>query len=169
MGVRLRYRPSPKARNVIGNVGKTEIVNKMNLIFAKLYEEYNRKNDPAKFNITLYISIVYFFLSFVLLLPVKKLIDKQIFNNQIHYEKSTIMIIVFGHLILITCLVYYKFIKKKYIETLTKRYKTRKINKAFLYLIVAGTPLTLLIIAATLTVYLNGGEILGHKIEGVIK
>jgi uncharacterized membrane protein len=140
----------------------------MNLIFAKLYEEYIRKNDPAKFSITIYISIVYFFLLFVLILPVKTLIDKQIFDDQIHYEKSTIMIVVFGLLILITCLVYYKYVKKKYIETLTKRYKTRKINKALLYLIVVGTPLVLLIIAATITVYLNGGEILGHKIEGLI-
>ena len=140
----------------------------MNLIFAKLYEEYIRKNDPAKFSITIYISIVYFFLSFVLILPVKTLIDKQIFDDQIHYEKSTIMIVVFGLLILITCLVYYKYVKKKYIETLTKRYKTRKINKVLLYLIVVGTPLVQLIIAATITVYLNGGEILGHKIEGLI-
>lgn len=141
----------------------------MNLIFAKLYEEYLRKNDPAKFNITMYISIVYFFLMFALLLPIKTFIDKQIFDNQIDYEKSTIMIGVFGLLTIITCLVYYKYIKKKYIETLTKKYKSRKINKALLYLIVVGTPLTLLILAGTITVYLNGGEILGHKIEGLLK
>lgn len=63
----------------------------MNLIFAKLYEEYIRKNDSPKFSITLYISIVYFFLLFVLLLPIKTFVDKQIFDDQINYEKSTIM------------------------------------------------------------------------------
>jgi|SRR5690554_736886 len=140
----------------------------MNLIFAKLYEEYIRKNDPAKFNITMYISIVYFFLLFTLLLPIKTFVDKQIFDDKIHYEKSSMMIVVFGLLTIITCLVYYKFIRKKYIEILTKRYKARKINRALLYLIVAGTPLTLLIIAGTITVYLNGGEILGHRIEGLL-
>ncbi len=141
----------------------------MNLIFAKLYEEYIRKGDPAKFSITMYISIVYFFLSIVLLLPLKTLIDKQIFDDQIHYQKSTIMIVVFGLLTIIICLVYHKYIKKKYIETLTKIYKTRKLNKVLLYIIVVGTPLTLLILAATITVYLNGGEIFGNKIEGFLK
>lgn len=140
----------------------------MNLIFAKLYEEYIRKNDPAKFNITMYISIVYFFSSFILLLPIKTFIDKQIFDDKIHYEKSSIMIVVFGLLTMITCLVYFKYIRKKHIETLTKRYKARKINRALLYVIVAGTPVTLLIIAGTITVYLNGGEILGHRIEGLL-
>ena len=140
----------------------------MNLIFAKLYEEYIRKNDPAKFSITMYISIVYFFLSFTLLLPIKTFVDKQIFDDKIHYEKSSIMVVVFGLLTIITCLVYYKYIKKNYIETLTKRYKARKINRALLYLIVAGTPVTLLIIAGTITVYLNGGEILGNRIEGLL-
>lgn len=140
----------------------------MNLIFAKLYEEYIRKNDPAKFNITMYISIVYFFLLFTLLLPIKTFVDKQIFDDKIHYDKSLIMIVVFGLLTIITCLVYYKYIRKNYIETLTKRYKVRKINRALLYLIVAGIPVTLLIIAGTITVYLNGGEILGHRIEGLL-
>jgi len=139
----------------------------MNLIFAKLYEEYIRKNDPAKFNITMYISIVYFFLLFTLLLPIKTFVDKQIFDDKIHYEKSSIMIIVFGQLTIITCLVYYKYIRKKYIQTLVKKYETKKINKALLYLIVAGTPISLLLIAGTITVFINGGEILGHRIEGV--
>ena len=116
----------------------------------------------------MYISIVYFFLLFTLLLPIKTFVDKQIFDDKIHYEKSSMMIVVFGLLTIITCLVYYKFIRKKYIEILTKRYKARKINRALLYLIVAGTPLTLLIIAGTITVYLNGGEILGHRIEGLL-
>ncbi|WP_439478826.1 hypothetical protein [Chryseobacterium aquaticum] len=141
----------------------------MNLIFAKLYEEYVRKNDPAKFNITLYISIVYFFLIFALLLPVKTFIDNKIFDDQTDYEKSTILTVVFGLLTLITSLVYYIYIKKNYIERLTKRYKTKKINKTILYIIVALTPVTLLLLGATTTVYLNGGEILGHKIQGLLE
>ena len=141
----------------------------MNLIFAKLYEEYIRKNDPAKFNITLYISLVYFFLIFALLLPVKTFIDNKIFDDQTDYEKSTILTVVFGLLTLITSLVYYIYIKKNYIERLTKRYKTKKINKTILYIIVALTPVTLLLLGATTTVYLNGGEILGHKIQGLLE
>lgn len=141
----------------------------MNLIFAKLYEEYIRKNDPAKFSITMYISIVYFFFSFVLLSPVKTLIDKLIFDDQIHYKKSSIMTIVFGLLALITYLVYYIYIKKNYIETLTKKYEKKKLNKTILYLIVALTPVALLLIAGTITVYLNGGEIFGNKINGLLE
>ncbi len=141
----------------------------MNLIFAKLYEEYIRKNDSAKFNITLYISIVYFFLIFTLILPIKTYIDKKIYADQIHYEKLTIKIIVFSILTMIICLVYYVYIKKKYIETLTKRYKQNKINKTLLYLIVIIVPVALLIIAGFTTVYLNGGEILGNRIHGIVE
>ena len=141
----------------------------MNFIFAKLYEEYIRKNDPAKFNITLYISVVYLFLTFAFLLPVKTFVDKKIYADQIHYEKSTIMIAVFGLLAVVTYLVYYIYIKKNYIETLTKKYETHKINKAILYLIVVLTPVTLMLIAGTITVCLNGGEVLGNKIHGLFE
>lgn len=141
----------------------------MNLIFAKLYEEYIRKNDSAKFNITLYISIVYLFLIFVLILPVKTFIDKKIYTDQIHYEKSTIMTVFLGLLAFITYWVYYFYIKKNYIETLTMRYKKIKLNKTVLYLIVVLTPVTLLLFAGIIMVFLNGGEIFGNKINGLLE
>ena len=139
----------------------------MNLIFAKLYEEYIRKNYPAKFSITMYISIVYFFFSSILFLPIKTFVDKQILDNQFYYEKTSIMIVVFGQLTIITCLVYYRYIRKKHIEILVKKYQLRKINKTLLYLFVVATPVTLLLIAATITVFINGGEILGNRIEEI--
>ena len=85
----------------------------MNLIFAKLYEEYKRKKDPAKLSITFYISIVYFFLTIVFILPIKTIIDKKIFDDNIQYKKSTIMTVVFGLLIVITYFVHNLYIKKK--------------------------------------------------------
>ncbi len=141
----------------------------MNFIFAKLYEEYRRKNDPAKFYITFYISIVFFFLIFAIILPVKTFIDKKLFDNNIEYEKSTIMAVTFGLFAVITYLVYYLYVRRHYIETLTEKYKDKKINRTILYLIVALTPLILLIIAGTTTVYLNGGEILGYEIQGLLE
>ena len=48
----------------------------MNLIFAKLFEQYIKKNDPSEFKITAYISIFYFMLLFVLILPIKIFVDK---------------------------------------------------------------------------------------------
>jgi uncharacterized membrane protein len=141
----------------------------MNLIFAKLYEEYIRKNDPAKFNITLYISIVYFFLIFAIALPFKTFIDKKIYDDQFHYEKSTIMTVVFVLLTVIISLVHYIYSKKRHIETLTRRHKENKINKTLLYLIVIVTPLALLILAGITTVYLNGGEVLGNRIHGILE
>lgn len=141
----------------------------MNLIFAKLYEEYKRKNDSAKLSITLYISMVYFFLAFVFILPIKTFIDKKIVNNNVEYEKSTIIIVVFGLLSVITYFVNRFYIKKHYIENLTKKYKDKSINRVLLYFIVALTPVTLLIIAGTTTVLLTGGKILGHEIEGLFE
>lgn len=141
----------------------------MNLIFAKLYEEYLRKNDPAKFNITLYISIVYFLLIFALVLSMKTYIDKKLYSDQINYEKSTIMTVIFGLFALIICLVYYIYIRNKFIETLVKRYKKTKLNKMLLYLIVIVTPVGLLLIGSFTVVYLNGGEILGNRIHGILE
>lgn len=141
----------------------------MNLIFAKLYEEYLRKNDPAKFKITLYISVVYFFLIFALVLPLKVYVEKKVYVDPIQYEKSTFMTAVFGILALITCFVYYIYIKNKFIETLTKRYKKINLNKTLLYLIVIVTPVGLLLIGGFTTVYLNGGKILGNRIHGILE
>ena len=141
----------------------------MNLIFAKLYEEYLRKNDPAKFNITLYISIVYFLLIFALVLSIKTYIDKKLYSDQINYEKSTIMTVIFGLFALIICLVYYIYIRNKFIETLVKRYKKTKLNKMLLYIIVIVTPVGLLLIGSFTVVYLNGGEILGNRIHGILE
>lgn len=141
----------------------------MNLIFAKLYEEYLRKDEPTKFSITLYISVVYFFLIFALVLPLKLYIEKKVYVDPIQYEKSTIMTTVFGILALITCFVYYIYIKNKFIETLTKRYKKINLNKTLLYLIVIVTPVGLLLIGGFITVYLNGGKILGNRIHGILE
>lgn len=141
----------------------------MNFIFAKLYEEYKRKKEFARFSITIYISLVVFFLIVVLLLPVKVFIDKKILDGKVHYEKSIITVVIIVLLAVITFSVYSLYIKKNYIETLTKKYKDKKMNRTILYLIVALTPVILLIIAGTTTVYLNGGKILGHKIQGLLK
>ncbi|WP_215226768.1 hypothetical protein [Echinicola shivajiensis] len=141
----------------------------MNLIFAKLFEEYRRKNDSPKHSITLYISVVYFFMSFAILLPIKTFIDKKIFSEPIEYEKSTIMIVVFGFMALILFFVYQIFIKNKRIFKLEEKYKSVKMNRALLYLIVVLTPVILLLLAGLNTVYLNGGKILGNEINGLLE
>ncbi len=141
----------------------------MNLIFAKLFEEYIRKKDPAEFSITMYISIFYFFLSLVILLPIKTFVDKKILHDQVNYEKSFIYLIVFVLLSAITLVVYFLYIRNKHIYKLTEKYKSRKFNKTLLYIIIALMPISLLLLATTFTVLLNGGEIFGNKIEGFIK
>lgn len=139
----------------------------MNLIFAKLFEEYIRKKDPAEFKITCYISIFYFFLMFNLLLPIKTFIDKN--SGKINYGKYTVPFLVFGLLAITIFIVYHFYIKKKHIYKLLKKYKRRKLNKVILYSIVALAPATMLLFAGTLTVYINGGEILGHEIKGLLE
>lgn len=141
----------------------------MNLIFAKLFEEYIKKNDPAEFKITAYISIFYFMLIFVLILPIKTFIDKNIFQNQVNLDKNTNRFFVFSLLILTTFIVYYVYIKNKYIYKLIEKYKKRKLNKTILYIIIVMIPLILLLLAGTITIYLNGGEILGKKIKGLLE
>jgi len=141
----------------------------MNFIFAKLFEEYIRKNDSPKHRITAYISLVYFFLLFIILLPVKIFIDKRIFDNQLEYNRSTIMIIVFGLLSIIILTVYSIYIKNERIFRLVDKYKSKKINKGILYLIIILTPVMLLLLAGLATVYLNGGKILGNEINGLLE
>lgn len=141
----------------------------MNFIFAKLYEEYLRQEDSPNRRITMYISIVYFFQTFVIALPIKAYINKQIFKNQIHYEKWTIMVAVFAVLIIITYFVHLIYIKKGLLERIVIKHKRKKIKKSILYLIVALTPVTLMLFAGTITVYLTGGEIFGQKIHGLLE
>jgi hypothetical protein len=141
----------------------------MNLIFAKLFEEYIKKNDPAKFKITAYISIFYFMLIFVLILPIKTFIDKNTFSRQIHYEKNITTFFIFGILVVIFFIVHHVYIKNKYIYKLTKKYKNKRLNKFILYFIVALAPVIMLLLGGTITVYINGGEILGHEIKGLLE
>ena len=141
----------------------------MNLIFAKLFEEYIKKNDPAEFKITAYISIFYFFLMFNIFLPIKTFIDKNTFSNEIQYEKNITTFFVFGILVVIFFIVYHVYIKNKYIYKLAKKYKNKRLNKFILYFIVALIPAMLLLLASTLSVYINGGEILEHKIKGFLE
>jgi SNF family Na+-dependent transporter len=141
----------------------------MNFVFAKLFEEYRRKNDSPKYSITLYISVVYFLLSFAILLPIKTFVDKKIFNDQIEYQKSSIMIVVFGLFALILLFVYRIYIKNERIFRLVERYKGMKINKALLYFVIVLTPVILLLLAGTITVYMNGGKILGNEINGLLE
>jgi uncharacterized membrane protein YbhN (UPF0104 family) len=141
----------------------------MRFIFAKLFEEYVRRKDFPKYSITMYISVVYFLLSFAILLPIKTFIDKKIFDNQLEYESSTIMIPLIVIMALIIIAVYYIYIKNKRIYKLADRYKARKINKGILYIILVLTPVMLLLLAGTVTVYLNGGNILGNEINGLLE
>lgn len=138
----------------------------MNLIFAKLFERYVKWNYPARFSITMYISVFYFFLAFLILLPTKTYIDHQIFNNEIHYEKSTILIMVFGLLTAIIFFVYIGYIKNNYIQKLSEKYKKRSVNKALLFFIVTFAPVILMVLAGIITVLLNGASILGNEING---
>ena len=114
----------------------------------------------------MYISVFYFFLAFLILLPTKTYIDHQIFNNEIHYEKSTILIMVFGLLTAIIFFVYIGYIKNNYIQKLSEKYKKRSVNKALLFFIVTFAPVILMVLAGIITVLLNGGSILGNEING---
>ena len=141
----------------------------MNFIFAKLFEEYIRKNDPAEFKIAAYITVFYFMLLFILILPIKTYVDKKIFENEIHYEKTSVTYFIFGLLILIFFLVYNFYIKKKYIYNIVKKNKNRKINKIALYLLIMSIPSSFLLLGGIITVYLCGGEVLGQQIKGLLE
>jgi hypothetical protein len=141
----------------------------MNFIFAKLFEQYKRKkNESPVFSITLYISIVYFFLLLAFLLPVSEVLKPLYFQENVKYNKDAVMLIIFSVFLLITYLVYNKYIKKRKINKLTIKYQDQKINKFMLYLLVIMMPVFLLILGGTITVLLKGGKILNWQIEGIL-
>ena len=140
----------------------------MNFFFAKLFEEYQRKNDSANFNITLYISLFYFFLLFALYLPVSESVNKIYFKNEFTYNKTILAICVFSVLITITYSVYVKYIKRGFILSLTKTYRGKSINRNLLYSLTALFPLFFLLLGATATVLIKGGTILNYHFKGMI-
>jgi hypothetical protein len=79
------------------------------------------------------------------------------------------MIVVFGLFALILLFVYRIYIKNERIFRLVERYKGMKINKALLYFVIVLTPVILLLLAGTITVYMNGGKILGNEINGLLE
>jgi hypothetical protein len=140
----------------------------MNFIFAKLFEQYQKKNESPVFSITLYISIVYFFLLSTFLLPISEVLKLKYFGEEVK-NKGTLMFIIFSALAFITYLVYYKYIKKKTIYKLINKYREKKINKFMLYTIVMFMPVFFLFIGATITILLKGGKIVNWQIEGIIQ
>lgn len=141
----------------------------MNFIFAKLFEQYKKKkNESAAFNITLYISIVYFFLLFAILLPIGEFLKTLFFKGNMKYDKGVFIIFSFIVLSFITYLVFYKYIKKKKINKLVIKYQGQKINKFMLYLLVMLMPAFFLVLGGTITVVLKGGKILNWQIEGIV-
>lgn len=140
----------------------------MNFFFAKLFEEYQKKNDSANFNITLYISLFYFFLLFALYLPISEGLNKIYFKNKFTYNKTILAVWVFGVLITIVSSVYVKYIKRGFILRLIKRYQGQGINRNLLYLLTAFFPLIFLLLGATTTVLIKGGTILNYHFKGVI-
>jgi hypothetical protein len=139
----------------------------MHFFFAKLFEEYQRKNDSANFNITLYISLFYLLLLFAIYLPISEVLDKIYWDSVLTYNKSILTAVIFAILAAVVYCVYYRYIKKGLIITLTKKYINRKINRGLLYALVVLFPLLFLIIGVTATVLLKGGTILDHHFKGL--
>jgi hypothetical protein len=130
----------------------------LDFLFAKFFIEYQKKNDSAEFYITLYISIVYLFILFSLYLPLSITINKVFFEDELKYNKTYLLIVVFSTFALITIFTYKKYIKDKFIYTLTKKYQAKSINKMLLYTLIALIPVFLLLLGGIITILLSGGE-----------
>lgn len=140
----------------------------MNFFFAKLFEEYQRKNDSANFSITIYISLFYFFLLFALFLPISESLNKIYFNDNLVYNKPILTICVFSVLVIISYSVYVRYIKKGLIFSLAKVYADKNINRSLLYLLTVLFPVFFLLLGATITVLTKGGTILNYHFKGII-
>ncbi|MFD3002596.1 hypothetical protein ACFS7Z_19655 [Pontibacter toksunensis] len=139
----------------------------MNFYFAKLFEEYKRKNDPAEFNITLYISVFYFFLLFGFYLPVSVVVKKLFLSGSFSYNQTVLITTTLSVFVIIVFIVYSKYIKKKYIFELVKKYRGRRMSRFILYILICLLPLFFLLAGATVTVLLSGGKILGSEFKGL--
>ena len=140
----------------------------MNFFFAKLFEEYQRKNDLPNVHITLYISLCYFFILFDFYLPASEMANKLYFDGRLAYNTSLVLVAVFSVLGLLIFAVYTVYIKNRKIFALTEKYKEAYFNKIILYSLTAFFPVSLLLLGATVTVLLKGGTILNHHFNGLI-
>jgi hypothetical protein len=139
----------------------------MNFIFAKLFEEYKRKNDSPKFNITLYISTFYSFLLFAIFLPLSETLQKILLDEKIKYSKTALYITIFSVFGLIIYIVFKRYVQSGYLESLSQKYKKKKIGKFFLYTSIVIFPIFFLLFGVTLTILLIGGNMLGYVIAGI--
>lgn len=139
----------------------------MNFLFAKLFDEYQRKGDSPIFSITMYISTIYFFVLFCIYLSVSEVLNKIYFANSINYNKIAMSVTVILVMVSITAAVYAIYIKNRLIFRLSEKYKTKILNKIILYGFVIFLPILLLFVATTSTVLLKGGIMFGLNIKGV--
>ena len=140
----------------------------MNFFFAKLFEEYEKKNDSPTVSIMYYMTVFYFFFFFSLFLPISEAINKVYFNNHLIYNKSVLIIGVFTVLATIMFVVYTIYIKNGSIFRLKEKHVNRKFNRTVLNLLVVMFPILFMLLGATITVIVKGGNILNHHFNGLI-
>jgi hypothetical protein len=140
----------------------------LNFLFARLFIEYQRKNQSPEFNITLYISVVYLFILFSLSLPISVIINKKLFDGELHYNKAFINTGVFLAFGLVTFLTYVKYIKEKLIYRLATKYQSKKISRLVLYFLIVIIPLTFFLLGGTITVLVTGGTMLNTEFKGLL-
>jgi|GEM_PF-2836981 len=143
----------------------------MNFFFAKLFQEYksDRLNDIAEDNITAYISLLCFMVFFGIYLVGSVFIENKLLLKRPEYGIIYTLVIFLLSIVSIYKFVRHKYITKQYIYTLTAKYKKRKFNTFLLYFIAGFLPVFIILLGTTLTVLINGGEILNYPIQGLIK
>jgi hypothetical protein len=141
----------------------------MNLLLVKLYEEYMRKGDPnPEMKLTAYLTLVYIFLFFCIFLPTSELVSDLYFGGNLKINSSVLLLILLSTAFIVYKLTYKRLFKKGKIRQLRKKYSATKLPRVLLYLIVIMLPISLILLGATLTVFISGGEMFGYSYKGWI-
>jgi hypothetical protein len=141
----------------------------MNLLLVKLYEEYKRKGDPnPEMKLTAYLTLVYIFLFFCIFLPTSEVVSDLYFGGNLKINSNVLLFFLLSTGFIVYKLTYKRLFIKGKIRQLSKLYSKTRIPRVLLYLIVVMLPISLMLLGATLTVLITGGQMFGYAYKGWI-
>jgi len=129
----------------------------MNFFFAKLFQEYksNRGSGIAEDNITAYIMSLYFMMFLGIYLPGSVFLENKLLHERPEYGNIYTQVFFLLSILSSYKFVRRKYITKRYIYTITEKYKKKKFNTFLLYLIAATLHILIMLLGATLAVLIN--------------
>jgi hypothetical protein len=143
---------------------------KMKLLISKIYGLYKRNGNPnPEFKLVVYLAMILYLVSWCILMLCFSVIDFYYFDKKAKLNSIVIIGVSLFVGWMLYKLLFKALIKQRRLKRWETMYSNVSVSSLLLYLILILLPLLLLLLGPVLATWLTGGEILGHRINGLLE